>query len=597
MSDFQVSAELLAIYLEDARQHLESLDHCLLTLEREGEAPDVVATVLGPLHTLKGNSGMIGFSGIKDYVHRLEDVFARVQEGSLVLGPDAFDRLFAGATALRDAIEQASRDGVEARDLVPERTDLEKMAAGPSPRAARAGSAAAPPAAPRLAAPLPAASAPAPTAALASTGGPGASAAPTTHAVERRTDTRYTARSSVVRVEFSQLDHLLNLVGELIIHRTKLQEMAKAVAEDLGDRDAGRDLLAAVHQVAGVSQQLQETVMDVRMLPIRHVFERFPRLVRDLARETGKDIELILEGESTRIDKAIIDEIGEPLVHLVRNSVDHGIEPPAVRITNGKTPTGTILLSATQESNHVVITIMDDGAGIDAGMVRSKAVERGLLKRDDAVSDREVVQLIFSQGFSTRESITEVSGRGVGLDVVLRSIERLNGLVEVETVPGVGTKFIIQLPLTLAIISALLLEVSGRTYAVPLGSVVESLKVRPDEVHMINGRETLRIRDRLVPLVRLARLFGLPEETGGREYIVIIGRGDKRVGIVVNRLRGQQEVVIKALDPAVSGEAVGMAGATIMGDGRVVLILDVASLFDGRRLAALHGRLVPALGA
>jgi two-component system, chemotaxis family, sensor kinase CheA len=376
--------------------------------------------------------------------------------------------------------------------------------------------------------------------------------------------------------------------------------MARTLAQETDQREAARDLLAAVHQVAGVSQQLQETVMDVRMLPIRHVFERFPRLVRDLARETGKEIELILEGESTRIDKAIIDEIGEPLVHLVRNSVDHGIEPPAERVANGKTPTGTILLSATQESNHVLITIMDDGAGIDAATVRTKAVERGLLKADESLSDRDVVQLIFSQGFSTRESITEVSGRGVGLDVVLKSIERLNGLVEVETVPGVGTKFIIQLPLTLAIIAALLVEVSGRTYAIPLGSVVESLKLRPEEIHTISGRETLRIRDRIVPLVRLARLFGLPEDEGpeARAYAVVIGRGDKRVGVIVNRLRGQQEVVIKALDPAVSGEAVGMAGATIMGDGRVVLILDVASLFDGKRLPSLHGgRLTPALEA
>ena len=575
MSDFQVSPELLAIYLEDARQHLEALDHCLLTLEREGPDEETVAAVLGPLHTLKGNSGMIGFSGIKDYVHRLEDVFAHVRDGTLVLQPEAFDRLFAGATALRDSIEHSAREGTESRDLVPERAELERMVAGGS----GAGPAAPPPG---LLVP------------------PREPASPAPGAPERRADARYTARSSVVRVEFAQLDHLLNLVGELIIHRTKLQEMARTLAQETDQRGAARDLLAAVHQVAGVSQHLQETVMDVRMLPIRHVFERFPRLVRDLARETGKEIELILEGESTRIDKAIIDEIGEPLVHLVRNSVDHGIEPPAERVANGKTPTGTILLSATQESNHVVITIMDDGAGIDAATVRAKAVERGLLKADEGLSDRDVVQLIFSQGFSTRESITEVSGRGVGLDVVLKSIERLNGLVEVETVPGVGTKFIIQLPLTLAIIAALLVEVSGRTYAIPLGSVVESLKLRPEEIHTISGRETLRIRDRIVPLVRLARLFGLPEDEGpeAREYAVVIGRGDKRVGVIVNRLRGQQEVVIKALDPAVSGEGVGMAGATIMGDGRVVLILDVASLFDGKRLPSLQGgRLTPALEA
>jgi two-component system chemotaxis sensor kinase CheA len=379
-------------------------------------------------------------------------------------------------------------------------------------------------------------------------------------------------------------------VGGLIIHRTKLQDMSRLVSDRTGGREQGRDFLSAVQQIAGVSAQLQETVMDIRMLPIRHVFERFPRMVRDLARQTGKDIELILEGEGTRIDKAIIDEIGEPLVHLVRNSVDHGIERPDVRVGRGKTPTGTILLSAMQESNHVIITIMDDGAGIDAATVRRKAVERGLLKGDEKVTDREGVQLIFSPGFSTRDATTELSGRGVGLDVVLKSIERLNGLVEVETVPGVGTKFIIQLPLTLAIISALLVEVSGRTYAVPLSAVVESIKFRPDEVHTISGRETLRIRDRIVPVVRLTTLFGLPEgPRPEKEYAVIIGRGEKRVGMVVDRLRGQQEVVIKALDPAISGAALGMAGATIMGDGRVVLILDVANLFENKRHALVHG--------
>jgi two-component system chemotaxis sensor kinase CheA len=232
----------------------------------------------------------------------------------------------------------------------------------------------------------------------------------------------------------------------------------------------------------------------------------------------------------------------------------------------------------------VVITIMDDGAGIDAGVVRRKAVARGMLRGDEVLTERETVQLIFSQGFSTTDAITEVSGRGVGLDVVLKSIERLNGLVEAETVPGVGTKFIIQLPLTLAIISALLVEASGRTYAIPLGSVVESIRVNPAEVSRINGRDTLRIRERIVSLTRLTELLGVPDERRNeRAYAVILGRGDKRTGLVVDGLKGQQEVVIKALDPTVSGAAFGVAGATIMGDGRVVLILDVAALFEGRR--------------
>jgi two-component system chemotaxis sensor kinase CheA len=244
-----------------------------------------------------------------------------------------------------------------------------------------------------------------------------------------------------------------------------------------------------------------------------------------------------------------------------------------------------------QESNHVLITIMDDGGGIDAAAVRRKAVDRGLLKPDEAIADRDLVQLIFSQGFSTAERVSEISGRGVGLDVVLKSIERLNGLVDVETVPGVGTKFTIQLPLTLAIISALLVEVSDRTYAVPLGSVVESLKFRHEDVHTINGRDTLRIRERIVPLVYLDAFFRLSAGAAGPgRYAVILGRGDKRVGLVVNRLRGQQEVVIKALDPAVSGPDFALAGATIMGDGRVVLILDVAAFFEGRRHPLTAGR-------
>ena len=582
MSDFQVSPELLTIYLEDARAHLEALDHCLLALERDGFDAETVASVLGPLHTLKGNSGMIGFSGIKDYVHRLEDVFARMVQGGLDLTPALFDRLFAGATALRDAVERSVRDQAEARDLKLERAELMSLldgSAAGSPAARRA------PAAPPAALATPAA-APAPT---APEGG--------VSDARRSPPGLVAARSNMVRVDFGQLDHLLNLVGELIIFRTKLHEVGKDLADQLGDRAGGRDLLEAVHQVAAVSTQLQETVMDIRMLPIRHVFERFPRLVRDLAKQQRKEIELILEGETTRIDKAIIDEIGEPLVHMIRNSVDHGIEPPAERVARGKTPTGTILLSATQESNHVLITIMDDGSGIDAAVVRSKAVARGLLRGDEQLSERELVQLVFAQGFSTAERVSDLSGRGVGLDVVLKSIERLNGLVEVETVPGVGTKFIIQLPLTLAIISALLVEVAGRTYALPLGSVVESLKLRPEEIHRISGREALRIRERIVPIVRLAELFGLGgggDDDGSRRYVVILGRGDKRVGLVVDNLKGQQEVVIKALDPSIAEAGVGLAGATIMGDGRVVLILDVTALFEGRRLALGYGRAEPA---
>jgi two-component system chemotaxis sensor kinase CheA len=549
--EFEVSAELVGIYREDAREHLALLDAALLRLEREGHDPEVAASLLGPLHTLKGNSGMIGFTGVKDYVHRLEEVFGRARDGALVLDASALDRLLQGATALRQAVESSCAAGREVSDLAAEKAALVALVESASAAPER---------------PEPAA-APAPVATRAGAAAGHATLAP--------------ARSAMVRVDFARLDHLLNLVGELIVARTKLHELARRIADAVPG--AGPELLAAVHQVAGVSTQLQETIMDVRMLPIRHVFERFPRLVRDLARQQGKQVELVLQGEETRVDKAVIDELGEPLVHLIRNAVDHGIEAPATRAARGKPATGTIVLSATQESSQVVITLVDDGGGIDAREVRRRALERGILREDEALTDRDAIQLIFTEGLSTARTVTDVSGRGVGLDVVVQSMEKLNGLIEAETIPGAGTKFTLQLPLTLAIITVLMVEVGGETYALPSGSVVESLRYPKSDVTRMGGRDTLRVRDRIVPLVHLAELFGVTARPGDEAYAVIVGRGDKRLGLTVDRLLGQQDVVIKALDPAVAEAVVGIAGATILGDGRVMLILDVAALFEGRR--------------
>jgi two-component system chemotaxis sensor kinase CheA len=556
--EFEVSGELVSIYLEDAREQLAVLDDVLLRIERDGGDPEHVASVLGPLHTLKGNSGMIGLTAVKDYVHRLEEVFGRAKDGAIALDASALDRLFEGASALRAAVEAAC--GPERR--TPDLEAAQDALAGLLARALPAGAPAKPsePVAgsEKAAEPKPADAA---------------------HA---------TSRSSMVRVDFAKLDHLLNLVGELIVHRTKLHDLARRIVEALPD--IGPELLESVHRVESASTQLQETVMDVRMLPVRHVFERFPRLVRDLARQQGKQVELVLQGEETRVDKAVIDELGEPLVHLIRNAVDHGIELPAERKRRGKPETGTLLLSAAQESNQVVITLVDDGRGIDAASVRRKAVERGLIGADEALSDREAIQLIFTEGFSTASTVTDVSGRGVGLDVVVKSMERLNALIEAETIPGAGTKFTLQLPLTLAIITVLMVDVGDEVYALPSGAVVESLRYARKDLVRMNGRDTLRVRDRIVPFVHLAELFGRGGAGADSAYAVIVGRGDKRLGLSVDRLRGQQDVVIKALDAMVSNAHVGIAGATILGDGRVVLILDVSTLFEGRRARGPRGR-------
>ncbi len=302
LMDFEVSAELVGIYLEDAREHLAALDDALLRLERDGPDPDVAASLLGPLHTLKGNSGMIGLIGVKDYVHRLEDAFTRVRDGSLALTSAVLQRLFEGASALREAVEAAGLRR-RPRDLAAEKAVLDSLlVAGASPTEAPARR-------------------PSPSRRRRAAAGAG----------PRRP---HPVRSSLVRVDFAKLDLLLNLVGELIVHRTKLTELGRQVAAVAPE--AGQELTDSVHQVASVSTQLQETIMDIRMLPIRHVFERFPRLVRDLAHDGGKQVELILQGEDTRVDKAVIDEIGEPLVHLIRNAVDHGIEPPEVRRARGQ---------------------------------------------------------------------------------------------------------------------------------------------------------------------------------------------------------------------------------------------------------------------
>ena len=558
--EFEVSAELVSIYLEDAREQLAVLDDVLLRIERGAGRPEHVASVLGPLHTLKGNSGMIGLGAVKDYVHRLEEVFGRGRDGAIAFDAATLDRLFEGASALRAAVEGAC--GPERRP-----PDLEAAQGALAALLERA---------------LPAAAAAKPTAAEAATSErPAAEAKPA--------DAGHAAtRSSMVRVDFAKLDHLLNLVGELIVYRTKLHDLARRIAEALPD--VAPELLESVHRVESASTQLQETVMDVRMLPVRHVFERFPRLVRDLARQQGKQVELVLQGEETRVDKAVIDELGEPLVHLIRNAVDHGIELPAERRRHGKPETGTLLLSAAQESNQVVITLVDDGRGIDAASVRRRAVERGLIGADEALGDREAIQLIFTEGFSTATAVTDVSGRGVGLDVVVKSMERLNALIEAETIPGAGTKFTLQLPLTLAIITVLMVDVGDEVYALPSGAVVESLRYSRKDLVRMNGRDTLRVRDRIVPFVHLAELFGRGGAGADSAYAVIVGRGDKRLGLSVDRLRGQQDVVIKALDAVVSSSQVGIAGATILGDGRVVLILDVSTLFEGRRARGPRGR-------
>ncbi len=394
---------------------------------------------------------------------------------------------------------------------------------------------------------------------------------------------RKTTVEQTIRVDVKRLDDLMNLIGELVLGKNRLLK----IYDDVEERYEGEQFLEELNQVVSsvslVTTDLQIAVMKTRMLPIGKVFNKFPRMVRDLSRELHKEIDLIISGEETELDKSIVEEIGDPLVHIIRNSCDHGIEQPQERIEKGKPAKGTVQLKAYNEGNHIIIEIVDDGKGLDADMLKMKAMEKGLIseKEADQMSDKEAYMLIFKPGFSTAAQVTNVSGRGVGMDVVRSNIEKLNGIIEIDSEVGVGTTLKLKIPLTLAIIQSLLVSVQEEYYAIPLASVLETVRITPDEIQSVEGRSVLRLRDEVLSLVHLADLFDVERvfSMGEHAYVVIIGIAETKIGLIVDSLIGQEEVVIKSLGEYLKGIE-GIAGATIRGDGRVTLIVDVGALMD-----------------
>jgi len=352
-----------------------------------------------------------------------------------------------------------------------------------------------------------------------------------------------------------------------------------------------RVLLDTSAQIDFITTELQMAVMRTRMVPIAKVFNKIPRLVRDLCRETGKEIDLIMEGEETELDKTIIEELSDPLVHIIRNAADHGIEPPKDRTAAGKPAKGVVRIAAEHEGNHIVITIQDDGRGMDPDKLKAKALEKGMITEAEAgdMSTRELLNLIFAPGFSTAAKVTNISGRGVGMDVVRTNITKLKGTVEVESAPGFGSKFVIKLPLTLAIIQALLVKAASEIYCIPLTAVLEVVRVKDEEISTINGLEVVRLRDSVLPIVRIAQILGRRKDMTRSEwtYIVVVGLAAQRMGIVVDSMLGQKEVVIKSLGGYL-GTVEGIAGSTILGDGQVIMIVDVGELMRLSAQSVIH---------
>lgn len=432
--------------------------------------------------------------------------------------------------------------------------------------------------------PKPAAPVAAPAAAEADAA-PAPAAAVVPAAGENKADTGKKAETGqTVRVDVARLDDLMNLVGELVIDRTRVAQIGAQLAAKY-DLDENVEALAeTVGHITRITSDLQDQIMKARMLPIETVFNRFPRMVRDLAQKVGKDIKLELEGGDTELDRSVIEVIGDPLLHILRNSVDHGVETPDDREAAGKPKQGHIVVRARHQENHIVIEIEDDGRGIDHERVRQKAIDQGLVSREAAerLTEKECLQFIFASGLSTAQQVSDISGRGVGMDIVRSNIQKLGGIIDVETTIGVGTKFSLRLPLTLAIIRGLLVKVSGVVYVIPLGSVIETLLVPKKDIQTVHRREVVVIRGMTTPLVRLREVFNTRNFAApvneDPSYVVIVGLAEQRIGFVVDSLIGEQEVVIKSLN-RFCGDVRGISGATILGNGNVALIVDVNGIF------------------
>ncbi len=392
--------------------------------------------------------------------------------------------------------------------------------------------------------------------------------------------------SNTVRVDIYKLDSLMDAVGEMHLTKNIIGRIARELRSMQGFAGLSVDLHKAQRSLERKLNDLQDGILEVRMVPIGQIFTRLSQMVRKYAKDVGKEIDLQLSGEETELDKLMIEELADPLMHLIRNAIDHGIELPEIRKQQGKPQHGVVKLVAFPKGNHVVITVEDDGAGIEPQKILAKAVEKGVLPPDhglDLESDRkEILDIIFLPGFTTRETVTEISGRGVGLDVVKRNVSKLSGMIDIDTEPGMGTQFMLTLPITLAIIKALVVEAGGEVFAVPLSAVLEIIQATKDQVETVETREVMAIRGDTIPLHRLTQAFKLPPKAGSTSfYIILVGLAERRLGIVVEGLRDQQEIVIKPLGKRMS-ETPGIAGATELGDRRgVVLVLDVESLIAG----------------
>lgn len=593
MDNFSQDETLVREFLIESEELLQRMDQDMIALESSPKDPELLNRVFRAMHTIKGTSGFLGYEAVVRLSHRAEDVLNTVRRGDVTLGPRVANVLLAARDQIGKMLEDIRQGGLKEYSLEPLLAELQAVQTSseaplrlgeilvnqnvlePTALAGILAEQASSPVSPKLGNLIVEKG-------LATPAEVGNAMADQ----QRVADTlAKSSGSQSMRVDVRKLDELVNLIGELVLERNRLVQINRDL---VSGRISGEALDSALGlstaRLSFITEELQVAGLKTRMVPVDTVFRRFPRLVRDVAQSLQKEVELVLLGEDTELDKTMVELIGDPLVHLVRNCLDHGLELPERRVAAAKPRHGTIRMEARQEGDQIVISVSDDGAGIDPERVARKAVEKGLVsaERVGSLSQREILDFIFLPGFSTAEKTSDLSGRGVGMDVVRSNLKKLNGTIDLDSKLGVGTTVLLKLPLTLAILPVLLVRVAEETYALPLRTVLETASIQVGEIHTIEGREVLQLRNETVPLLRLAEIIDarLDSRKDAGRRVVVLGIGDKKIALLVDELVGQESTVVKPLGSYLQGCAT-IAGATISGDGRVRLVLDPAALISG----------------
>jgi len=544
--------EIFDSYVIEASEILEHLSQDLLTLEKKPSDANLLNTIFRGIHTLKGTSSFLGFSQMTELTHTSEDLLNKLRKGDFVADGEVIDILIEAHTAAKTLLQRIRNHNLQPIDLD---STLEKIRGFMQRQSTILQI----------------------DSVVASVKEQAAAITDTSKVIQQRMD------DSTIRVDVDRLDNLMNLVGELVLARNRLSQVTQSLIEKYERIEMSKQIADISSQIDFVTTELQMAVMKTRMVPIEKVFNGLPLLARNLMRTIGKDVDLQIYGKETELDKSLIEELNDPLIHMIRNAIDHGIEFPEERIKLGKPSQGIVIVSAERDGNFILITMEDDGRGMDAEQIKLKAIERGLITEEQAreMSKSEALNLVFIPGFSTKQETTNISGRGVGMDVVKTKIAKLKGIVEIDSEYGKGTVITLKLPLTLAIIQGLLMKVADETFAVPLNTVFEIVRLGVDEIYTIQGREVMRVRDSVLPIARMADIIGrksVPDHSK-TSYVVIVGWGGKQIGLLVDSLLGQKEIVIKTLGNYL-GDIPGIAGSTILGDGSVILVIDVGQFIE-----------------